>query len=147
MPIPPDDVMLNKAAIIERSIRRALEEYASDPGLSSFTHIDAMTLNIERACQAAIDLAFHLVSSQRLGMPKTSADAFELLRRAGLIGRESARDMMAMVGFRNIAIHVYQDLDLRVLRAIVEERWRSLVRYCSELGLKILPASPGIPSA
>ncbi len=32
------------------------EEYAFNPNLDNYTHIDAMVLNIERACQAAIDL-------------------------------------------------------------------------------------------
>ena len=54
MPIKPDDVIYNKAAIIERSLRRMKEEYSADPDLTNYTHIDAMILNIERACQAAI---------------------------------------------------------------------------------------------
>lgn len=56
MPIQPDNVLLNKAAIIERSLRRMREEYEANLDLDNFTHIDAMILNIERACQAAIDL-------------------------------------------------------------------------------------------
>lgn len=64
MPIEPDDVCLNKAAIMERAIRRLREEYAFDPELTNYSHIDALTLNIERACQAAIDLALHLKQCQ-----------------------------------------------------------------------------------
>ena len=139
MPTGSDEIAVNKAAIIERAIGRALEEFSFDPGLESFTHIDAMTLNIERACQAAIDLAFHLVARDRLGMPQTSSDAFRLLAQAGRIGKDSARDMAAMTGFRNIAIHEYQALDMSILRAIVEGRWRSLVVFCAELGLRIEP--------
>jgi uncharacterized protein YutE (UPF0331/DUF86 family) len=144
MPIEPDDVCMNKAAIIERAIGRALEEYASDPELRSYTHIDAMTLNIERACQAAIDLAFHIIATRHLGMPQTSADAFALLFRSGIIEEATSRNMVAMTGFRNIAIHEYQALDMAVLRAIVETRWRSLVEYCAELGVHIDPKpNPG----
>jgi len=53
----PDDILLNKAAIIERCVRRMLEEARSYPRLDDFTHVDALTLNIERACQAAIDMS------------------------------------------------------------------------------------------
>jgi len=60
MPTPPDDVLLNKAAIIERCIRRIREEHAACPALDDSTRVDALTLNIERACQAAIDMAMHL---------------------------------------------------------------------------------------
>lgn len=139
MPIEPDDVCRNKAAIIERSLRRMKEESAADPELESYTHIDAMTLNIERACQAAIDLALHLIAREHLGMPQNSADAFRLLSRAGLLADATARDMVAMTGFRNIAIHEYQALDLGVLRSIARDRWPSLVRFCDEAGVKILP--------
>jgi hypothetical protein len=40
---------MNKAAIMERCIRRMREEYAADPTLANHTHLDALTLNIERA--------------------------------------------------------------------------------------------------
>jgi uncharacterized protein YutE (UPF0331/DUF86 family) len=139
MPIELDDVAFNKAAIIERSIRRILEEYAADTSLSDFTHIDALTLNVERACQAAIDLAFHLCMLRKLGMPQTSSDAFRQLERSKTIEKETAKSMIAMVGFRNVAIHEYQILDMEVLRSIATNGWRSLVRYLEELGLRIHP--------
>lgn len=139
MPTTPDDVCLNKAAVIERALRRMREEYAADPGLASWTHVDAMTLNIERACQAAIDMAMHLVARERLGMPQGSADAFRLLEEAGHLTAETSRAMHGMVGFRNIAIHAYQQLDQAVLRHIAEQGWRSVLVFCHELGLRIEP--------
>ncbi len=85
MPTPPEDVLLNKAAIIERCIRRIKEEYAAAPQLDHPSHADALTLNVERACQAAIDMAMHLVAKQNLGVPQSSATAFDLLNRASVI--------------------------------------------------------------
>jgi len=139
MPITIDDVCLNKAAIIERSIRRALEEFHRNPELDDFTHIDAMTLNVERFCQGAIDLAMHIVAREHLGMPQSSSDAFKLLLKAGIISEKTARAMIGMVGFRNVAIHEYQDLATDVLRAIGNEKWREIVSFCAELGLSIRP--------
>ncbi len=81
----PDKVLLNKAAIIERALKRMKQEYRFDPELKNHTHIDAMILNIERACQAVIDAAQHIVSRNRLGMPQNSAEAFILLEQAGVI--------------------------------------------------------------
>ena len=48
--MPPHDILLNKAAIIERCVRRMLEEARACPRLDDCTHVDALTLNIERAC-------------------------------------------------------------------------------------------------
>ncbi len=139
MPIKLDDVCFNKAAIIERSVRRALEEYAIDPGLQNCSHIDAMTLNIERACQAAIDLAMHLVARNHLGVPQTSADAFNLLKDAGYISKDMSLAMVKMTGFRNIAVHEYQKLNLAALHKIGKQSWSDLVCYCKELGMNIKP--------
>ena len=137
MPTPPDDILLNKAAIIERCIRRIKEEYTASPQLDNTTHADALILNIERACQAAIDMAMHLVAKQHLGVPQSSAEAFDLLGRANLIDADLCHSMRAMTGFRNVAIHEYQELDTNILHYIAREGYRDFVRFCSALGLKI----------
>jgi uncharacterized protein YutE (UPF0331/DUF86 family) len=134
-----DDVSLNKAAIIERALRRMKQEYTADPQLKNYTHIDALILNIERACRAAIDLAMHLVAQHRLGIPQNSAEAFTLLFKAGIIKEQTARDMVAMTGFRNVAIHEYQSLNMNVVHMIAREKWKSLVVFCKETGTFIQP--------
>ena len=133
-----DNIVLNKASIIERSLRRMKEEFSFNPELDNYTHVDAMILNIERACQAAIDLAHHLVAVNHSGMPQTSADAFILLYKSGIISEKVARSMVSMTGFRNIAIHEYQEMDIEVLRLIVEKEYMSLVFFCSETGVNII---------
>ncbi|HQM44953.1 MAG TPA: DUF86 domain-containing protein, partial [Smithellaceae bacterium] len=125
MPTKPDNVVLNKAAVIERSLRRMRQEYEFNPTLDNFTHVDAMILNIERACQAAIDLAQHLVAQNHLGIPQSSAELFVLLRKANLLSAETSRAMIAMTGFRNVAIHEYQELEIDILRAIAEKEYKT----------------------
>ena len=139
MAIPIDDIFLTKAAIIERALRRMKQEYLANPELDNYTHIDAMTLNVERACQAAIDLAMHIVARDHLGLPQSSAEAFRLMREAGYITEDIRKNMAAMTGFRNIAIHEYQQMDMSILRHIAESRWQSSVDYCEALGIRIEP--------
>ena len=137
MHIEPDDVILSKGAIIERCIRRIHEEYHADPSFSSFTHMDAMILNIERACQAAIDSAMHVIASQKLGIPKNSGDAFTLLHRADILPQGLANRLKAMTGFRNIAVHQYQEIEIEILDHIAKEGWKDFDEFCTNLGLKI----------
>ena len=139
MPIQPDDVCFNKAAIIERALRRMHQEYAACPALDNYTNVDAMTLNIERACQAAIDLAMHRVALEHAGVPQNSAEAFILLGKAGLLPSEIVKEMISMTGFRNVAVHEYRELDMGILRVIAEDRWKSLVRLCEHFGMLIKP--------
>jgi uncharacterized protein YutE (UPF0331/DUF86 family) len=139
MPTPPDDILLNKAAIIERCLRRIRAEHEACPQLDDFTHVDALTLNVERACQAAIDMAMHRVAADRLGLPQSSGEAFLLLERAGLLTAELGRAMRGMVGFRNIAVHQYQDLDPEVLRWVATRGPQDFVAFCAALGVTIRP--------
>jgi uncharacterized protein YutE (UPF0331/DUF86 family) len=137
--MPPDDILLNKAAIIERCVRRMLDEARACPKLDDFTHVDALTLNIERACQAAIDMAMHVVAERHLGVPQSTADAFVLLERAGLVDRPLSAALCGMVGFRNVAVHQYEDIDMSVLRWIVESGHRDWIRLGDALGVSIRP--------
>ena len=134
----PDDVMFNKAAVIERSLRRVLDIYRADPDLADLMHVDALTLNVERACQAAIDLAMHVVASRHLGMPQSQADAFRLLADAGEMERKLSERMIGMCGFRNILIHQYQDLEVDLLHKVASEHWQDLAALCQTFGLEIV---------
>jgi len=130
----PDDVALNKLAIIERCLRRVAEEYQGQPArLENFTVQDSIVLNVQRACEAAIDMAMHVVAKRRLGVPQDARSAFELLAVERVIDRELAERMKLMVGFRNIAIHEYQQLQNGILQRILEERLADLPRLARQL--------------
>jgi uncharacterized protein YutE (UPF0331/DUF86 family) len=104
-----DDVLLNKAAAIERAVARVREEYANDDAhlTTNQTKQDAIVLNLQRACESSIDAAMHLVRLHRLGVPQESREAFDLLERAGRIPPALAGELRTMVGFRNVAIQFY----------------------------------------
>lgn len=112
-----DDVILNKISIIERCIRRILDVYDDNPNsLVDFTKQDSIVLNLQRACEASIDLAMHIVAEKKYGIPQNSRDGFELLLQQGIITEETANVMKAMVGFRNIAVHDYQTININILQ-------------------------------
>ncbi len=118
-----DDVILNKAAAIERAVRRAREEYDGNDAnlLTNQTRQDAIILNLQRACESSIDAAMHLVRVHRLGIPQDTREAFLLLEQAGRIAPALAVRMKKMVGFRNVAVHDYQKLNLDIVRRILVE--------------------------
>lgn len=133
------NILLNKSAIVERCIRRIREETEACPELDSFTHLDALILNLERACQAVIDMAMHQVAKHHLGMPQGAAQAFDLLAAAGVLEPVLAHSMKGMVGFRNIAVHEYREIDMAILRKILDEGLGDLVFFCRQLGVEIRP--------
>lgn len=113
-------VISNKFAMIERSVNRIDEVYEGNPeNLLNLTKQDSIILNILRATEVSIDLAMHLVSERKLGIPKTSGEAFKILKENDIIEEKLAKTLMNMVGFRNIAVHDYQALELDILEAIL----------------------------
>ncbi|MCF6337237.1 MAG: DUF86 domain-containing protein [Gammaproteobacteria bacterium] len=119
-----DDVLLNKVVSIERCLKRIADEYVGHENEleTDYTRQDSIVLNLQRACEAAIDAAMHQVRIKKLGIPQESRDAFRLLEEAGLLSDELSTHMQAMVGFRNVAVHDYQKLNLAIVRAILTER-------------------------
>lgn len=117
-----DDVILNKIAITRRCIKRVNEEYAGNPdNLTNFTKQDAIILNIQRACEACIDMAMHIVKEKDLGLPQNSRDAFEMLLENNIIDCALNTRLKAMVGFRNIAVHDYQSVNVNILKNIIQK--------------------------
>jgi uncharacterized protein YutE (UPF0331/DUF86 family) len=118
-----DDVILNKVATIERCVARAREEYAKNPATFADDHTrqDAAILNIQRACEAALDIGQHLVRLRKLGVPQSARDVFSMLAGARMIPADLADTLKRMVGYRNIAVHDYQALQLPITVAIIEK--------------------------
>lgn len=130
-----DEVLLGKAAIIERCLKRIAAEYRGHESEleHNFTRQDAILLNLQRACEASIDAAMHLVRIHRLGIPGDSKQAFVLLKNAGQLAPHLADNLAAMVGFRNIAVHNYQELSIEVVRNILETRLEDLKTFVTQL--------------
>lgn len=54
-----------------------------------------------------------------------------MLEGAGRLTPALSHRLQAMVGFRNIAVHRYQDLDLAILKSILDERLDDFVEFTS----------------
>jgi uncharacterized protein YutE (UPF0331/DUF86 family) len=130
-----DEVILNKVTTIERCLERVREEYIGyEEELShNYTRQDAIILNLLRACEAAIDLAMHVVRLRRLGLPQDSREAFSLLERHDLLEAEISAQMRAMVGFSNVAIHDYQNLSLEMVTSILEGNLDDFRKFSSAM--------------
>jgi uncharacterized protein YutE (UPF0331/DUF86 family) len=131
-----DDIAINKAEVIRRCLARIAEEYRGDASrLRNFTTQDSVILNLLRACEASIDLAMHRIAAGRLGIPQNSRDAFDILASAKLISCACAESLKNMVGFRNIAVHDDQRIQLEILTAILTDHLTDFESYLQELGL------------
>lgn len=80
---------------------------------------DVVVLNLTRAVQLCVDIGAHWVAGSGLPPPDTMGQTFDVLAEAGFIPAELALRMKRAVGFRNVAVHNYRELDRKILAAIV----------------------------
>lgn len=116
------DLVRKKLAFIETclgDLRRLAQPEAITLDLRE-ERFAAYTLQI--AIQAALDVASHIVSDDRLGEPSSNRALFELLVKWGWLPGDLAAPLSEMVGFRNILVHGYQAVDPRIVRDVVEHR-------------------------
>jgi len=129
------DVVLNKIQTIQRCLKRIREEYVGheESFEENFTKQDSVILNLERASQASIDIATHIVKTRNLGLPNTSRELFDLLLEGHIITENISRQMQGIVGFRNIAVHDYQNLNIEIVVAIVEKHLGDFEGFIKEV--------------
>lgn len=82
---------------------------------------DIVSLNLTRAVQLSVDIASHLLATRDSEAPATMGETFEKLGELGVIDAILVKRMRAAVGFRNIAVHSYREIDWNVTFAICGE--------------------------
>jgi uncharacterized protein YutE (UPF0331/DUF86 family) len=123
------DLVLAKLGSIDRCLQRIAEARARQPSLFPLDTEDIVLLNLQRAVQACMDLATHVVATEGYGLPDSVAAAFTLLERQGIIEPPLAQRLQRMVGFRNIAVHNYRELDPAVVEAILTRHLGDLTDF------------------
>ena len=116
-----NEVLAQKVTSLQRCVARAREARAEAGAnfRSSYNLQDAAVLNVIRACDTAIDLANMLIRRRRLGIPNESRESFAILSREKAIPVDLGDRLQKMVGFRNVAVHQYRDLDIDIVEAVI----------------------------
>lgn len=92
---------------------------------------------LQIAIQAALDVASHIVSDERLGEPRTNQETFDLLSRAGWLDADLAVTLRAAVGFRNVLVHGYAGVDVAIVKDIVENHLGDLLAFVAAIRARI----------
>lgn len=125
------------------SLRRCIQRVESrlpedlDALLVDLDAQDIISLNLTRAVQMCVDIASHwLAEHAEATAPKTMGQAFEALAQSGIIDTELATRMRKSVGFRNVMVHNYDDVNWEIVYAICSKHlgdFRAFARVFSDL--------------
>lgn len=136
------DVLLAKLASIARCVARIREVTQGDPGTVRGLDVqEIVVLNLQRAIQATLDLAAHHLSSKDWGLPDSLKQNFTILEQHGVLDKDLADRLRAMIGFRNIAVHEYQALDLAILEQVVASHLTDFERFADAMRVAASSAS------
>jgi len=128
------DVFLGKLATIERCLERIRVVTGGDAERVDQIDVEKIVvLNPQRAIQATIDLAAHLISGRGWGLPDSLKAHFQILADQGVLAADLALRLRAMVGFRNIAVHDYECRDRQILKRTLRERLGDLVTFATSV--------------
>jgi uncharacterized protein YutE (UPF0331/DUF86 family) len=82
------------------------EEFLNDP-----MAIGSARYYLQVSIESCIDIANHIIATERLRAPKDYKDTFKVLNETGIIPDEFTRTMRAMAGLRNLLVHLYWEVD------------------------------------
>jgi len=83
---------------------------------------DILSVNLERAVQVAVDIGVHIIADFSVPPPKTMGEVFVILSSEGVIPEEVGTALRRAVGFRNLSVHAYDQIDWERVFDIVQER-------------------------
>ena len=106
----------------------SLDELTEDPDAQ-----DILVLNLTRAIQLCVDIGSHLISQSDAATPATMGGVFEILRELGIIEPETCEAMTGAVGFRNVAIHSYTNINWAIVHAICTDSLDDFRRFAKEI--------------
>ena len=114
-----DDVIINKITLLAEYIKR-IQAIHGDDFLTNQISQDVATLNLIRACEVCIDIGLRMIRLQKFGIPQSNKDVFAMLGKHQIIPDDLSIKLQKMAGFRNIAIHEYEDVTKEIINSIIE---------------------------
>ena len=124
------DVLDAKLRELSRRLKRLkAKRPASAKALAADEDLqDIVARNLEVSIQNCMDIALHLCSAHGV-VPETSAQAFAVLADRGLIDRDLAQRLQRAVGFRNVLVHEYTEVDWKIVMQVLRTGTRDLADF------------------
>ena len=123
------DLIAKKLAFIETRLRELSTLARLDRVREDVKEERFVEHTLQLAIQAALDVASHVVSDERLGEPNTNRELFDRLAAGGWISKELAAKLGDMAGFRNVLVHGYQDVNLDLVVDAAANRLQDLTAF------------------
>jgi uncharacterized protein YutE (UPF0331/DUF86 family) len=131
------DLLRRRVARIESKRPISLRRLRSDEDLQ-----DIIAQNLTQAVQLCVDIGVHVVTDLNVAAPETMGEVFLRLRDAKVLSSTLANHMVRAVGFRNVAVHDYAEIDWNIVRAIYQRRLADFRLFARAIDRRVLQPRP-----
>ena len=128
--------MMVKPEVIERRLNKlneyieilqSLKKYSLDEFLSTPEYYGSAERFLQLAIETTIDIGNHIIADMNLGKTRWSSDIPSILEEKGIIQLELRETWIKMIGFRNLLVHDYMDIERQKVYEILQEKLKDLI--------------------
>lgn len=112
---------------------KKLKEVPMETFLDDFTNFDSAKYNLITAIEAMIDICNHIISREKYEIPITSSDSIKILVKHQILALTDQPTFIAMVKFRNKAVHLYDQINDEEVYIILQENLGDLERFITAI--------------
>lgn len=102
--------------ILKKLKRCKVDEFIADP-----EKYGSAERFLQLTIEALNDIGSHLIADLNLGTLDSAADIPRILCEKGYLGEELREVWILMIGFRNILVHDYLDIDRSVVHKVLQK--------------------------
>ena len=102
------------------SILRTLKRYSYEEFIADPEHYGSVERFLQLALETIADIGNHIISDLELGVVNWHRDIPAILREKGHITPQMEEKWIRMIGFRNILVHDYLDIDRRAVYDVLQ---------------------------
>ncbi len=126
-----NSIILKKISHIRHNLSR-LKNKKSVPSETFKIDLDTQDIvlhNLQLAIQGCIDIGSHIISDEGWGIAGSLNEVFYILQEKGVIKADLTEKMVSMVGFRNVMVHEYEDVNLNIVYDILRAHLKDIDEY------------------
>ena len=124
------EIIRRRLAHVDRSLeilgrlrRYSIEEFLAEP-----ERYGSAERFLQIALEALLDLGAHVVAEENLGAIEVSRDIPQRMMEGGLIEPDLAAVWKEMVGFRNLLVHDYAELDRKKVWHVLQDELEDIAK-------------------
>ncbi len=105
-------------------------------------YVSSAKYNLLVAIEACIDIAYHLISKNKMRLPKDYADSFRVLNEKGIISDDLTHRLVLMARFRNRLVHIYWEVDDEFVYEILRKNLSDIEEFMNSISKALRREKP-----